>query len=251
MLLSSWSTAFAITKLPFPSTVFEVEGREAFVMESDEPAEGRPWIWYAPTLQVLPDNSHAFYFEPLLKQGVAVAGIDLGEVRGAPRSSEQFLNFYHAMVEKGYATKPLLLGQSRGGLMLLCWAFRNPDKVQAFVGIYPVCNLTSWPLNYTKAAVLADYAMSESELLEQLERFNPPSNMEALAKNRVPMFMVHGDSDEWVPVEDNSGLIKDAYKTYGSDIELKIIPGEGHNMAPAFFKNESLLEFMLKQSVEK
>jgi hypothetical protein len=32
----------------------------------------------------------------------------------------------------------ILLGQSRGGLMMLAWAARHLDKTQAFVGIYPV-----------------------------------------------------------------------------------------------------------------
>jgi len=248
LLASMGTSAFAITKLPFPASVFELEGRQAFVMAPEQPAEGRPWVWYAPTLQNLPDASHTYYFEPLLKQGVAVAGYDLGEVRGAAKSSRQFLRFYEAMVEKGYSKKPVLLGQSRGGLMLLCWAYRHPDKVQAFAGIYPVCNIASWPLKYTKAAVLLDYGMSEDKLLKQLESLNPAGNLEGLAKNKVPMFMVHGDADDRVPLEDNSALIQEAYEKSGGTIDVKVIPGEGHNMSPAFFKNPDLLEFLQRQT---
>lgn len=245
-----WTNAWAVTKLPFPAEVFEVNGRQAFVMTSEQQAEGAPWVWYAPTLENLPDGSHAFYFEPLLKQGVAVAGYDLGEVRGAPKSSQQFSEFYDAMVEKGYSTKPVLLGQSRGGLMMLCWAFRNPDKVQAFAGIYPVCSLTSWPLRHTKAAVLADYGISEAGLLNQLEVFNPHKNLGGLAKNGVPLFIVHGDSDKAVPYSENGALIQEAYEKAGGAIEVKIIPGEGHNMSPKFFKSPDLLEFLLSQTQE-
>ena len=46
---------------------------------------------------------------------------------------------------RGYAPKPVLLGRSRGGLMTLSWAVENPDKVAAFAGVYPVCNVASYP----------------------------------------------------------------------------------------------------------
>ncbi len=250
MLAAVWTNAFAVTNLQLPAEVFEVNGRSAFVMHAENPAPGRPWVWYAPTLQNLPDRSHHFYFNPLLERGVAIAGYDLGEVRGAPGSSQQFTEFYEAIVAKGYSTKPVLLGQSRGGLMMLCWAFRNPDKVQAVAGIYPVCNLTSWPMKYTKTAVLADYGLSEESFLKQLDAFNPPANMERLAKSGVPIFMVHGDSDKVVPLGENSALIKAAYEKAGGDIEVMVVPGKGHEVVPEFFKNPALLEFLLKQTKE-
>ena len=50
------------------------------------------------------------------------------------------------MVRRGWSPKPILLGQSRGGLMMLAWGMRHPDKVRAFVGNYPVCSLTQWPV---------------------------------------------------------------------------------------------------------
>ncbi len=62
----------------------------------------------------------------------------------APGSTEQFHKFYTEMVRRGYSTRPILLGQSRGGLMSLAWAIRHPEQTQAWVGIYPVCNLQTW-----------------------------------------------------------------------------------------------------------
>ena len=46
-----------------------------------------------------------------------------------------------------------------GGLMMLAWAMRHPDKPRAFVGIYPVCNLAQWPMK-GKELTLADYAQT-------------------------------------------------------------------------------------------
>jgi alpha-beta hydrolase superfamily lysophospholipase len=78
-----------------------------------------------------------------MQAGISIAGYDLGEVRGAPASTAKFTLFYEEMVKRGWSPKPILLGQSRGGLMMLAWGMRNAEKVRAFVGIYPVCNLAS------------------------------------------------------------------------------------------------------------
>ncbi|MFT7631153.1 MAG: putative heme-binding domain-containing protein [Mariniblastus sp.] len=250
LLASIWTNAVSVadfTDLPLPAEVFEVDGKQAFVMKPKKALAGNPWVWYAPTLTNLPNGMLKFYSEQWLEQGIAVAGNDLGEVRGAPKSSQQFSRFYDAMVEKGYSTKPVLLGQSRGGLMMLSWAFRNPDKVQAFAGIYPVCNLADWPLRAMKQATLVDYGLSEEALLKQMVTFNPPNNLAQLVKNRVPLFILHGDSDNVVPYNQNSRLIKEAYEKAGGDIEVIVIPGQGHNGSPEFFKNQDLLGFIAKQ----
>jgi pimeloyl-ACP methyl ester carboxylesterase len=133
---------------------------------------------------------------------------------------------------------------------MLCWAFRNPEKVRAFVGIYPVCNIANWPLKHSKASVLTDYGMSEEELLQNLDTFNPSENLDGLAKAGVPMFILHGDADHVVPYRDNSALIKTAYETLGGKIEVKIIPGKGHAEVPEFFRDQDFLEFIFKQQRE-
>ena len=181
----------------------------------------------------------------MLKAGISIAGIDLGEVRGSPASSEKFTGFYDEMVRRGYSSKPMLLGQSRGGLMMLAWAMRNPEKVSAFAGIYPVCNLASWPLKSSKAAPLADYALTEAELLANLSRYNPVDNLQGLLANNVPMFIVHGDSDALVPYRDNGQLIRQRYEAAGGSITVKLIPGEGHKVSPSFFQCQELVDFVL------
>ncbi len=130
-------------KLPRVAENFEIERHKAYVYAAPEPAKGKPWLWYAPTLKGVSLVGRKMYFESFLRAGIGIAGFDLGEVRGAPGSSAKFTLFYEEMVRRGWSPKPILLGQSRGGLMMLAWAMRNPDKVQAFVGIYPVCNLAT------------------------------------------------------------------------------------------------------------
>jgi pimeloyl-ACP methyl ester carboxylesterase len=226
---------------------FEIAGRPAFLEAAPQPASGKPWVWYAPTLRSLSFGERKHYFETFLSAGISIAGYDLGEVRGAPSSTAKFTLFYDAMVQRGFSPKPILLGQSRGGMMTLAWAFRHPDKVKAWVGIYPVCNLASWPLKNSKAQTLADFEMEETELTTRLAEFNPPDNLAGLAAQKVPLFAVHGDSDVVVPYDLNTKVLKERYEAAGSPISVKVIPGEGHKVGPSFFECPELVQFVLDQ----
>ena len=173
----------------FAAETFEVDGHKAVIHAAAKPAEGKPWLWYAPALKGgVSIVQHKLYADACQQAGIAIAGYDLGEVCGAPKSAAQFTKFYDEMVKRGYSPKPILLGQSRGGMMTLTWAFRNPDKVKAWIGIYPVCNLASWSLKNSKAQTLADFGLTEAELTSRLKEFNPPDNLAGLVAAKVPMF---------------------------------------------------------------
>lgn len=230
-----------------PRETFEVAGHPAVVYAAPKPAEDKPWLWYAPTLKSgVSFAGRKVYFDALMKAGIGLAGYDLGEVRGSPASSAKFTLFYEAMVNRGYSAKPILLGQSRGGLMTLAWAFRNPDKIKAWVGIYPVCNLASWPLKNSKAQTLADFALPETEFVSRLKEFNPIDNLAGLVANKVPMFAVHGYNDVVVPYDDNTRMLKVHYEAAGGSFTLKIIPGEGHKVSPSFFECQELVDFVTR-----
>ena len=231
----------------FAAETFEVDGHKAVIHPATKPAEGKPWLWYAPALKGgVSIVQHKLYADACQKGGIAIAGYDLGEVRGAPKSAAQFTKFYDAMVKRGYSTKPILLGQSRGGMMTLTWAFRNPDKVKAWIGIYPVCNLASWPLKNSKTQTLADFGLTEAELNARIKEFNPPDNLAGLAAAKVPMFAVHGDNDVVVPHMDNTLLLQERYVALGGTFTVKIVPGEGHKVGPSFFACQELADFLLE-----
>jgi len=250
-LLSLIVSLFALPLLaqetpPKTPEIFEIEGHKAVIHAAPKPAEGKPWLWYAPTLNGgVSIVGRKMYFEAFMKAGISIAGFDLGEVRGSPASSAKFTLFYDAMVKRGFSEKPILLGQSRGGMMTLAWAFRHPDKVRAWVGIYPVCNLASWPLKNSKPQTLADFAMTEPELVAKLSELNPIDNLKSLLANKVPMFAVHGDSDVVVPYDLNTKLLKERYEAGGGQISVKVVPGEGHKVGPSFFECQELIDFVL------
>ena len=247
IVLQLASAAAADEALPKTAEKFEVNGHTAHLYAAPKPAVGKPWVWYAPTIKGLSLAMRPVYFEGFLNAGVSIAGFDLGEVRGSPGSTEQFTHFYNEMVKRGWSPKPILLGQSRGGLMMLSWGTRHPDKTQAFVGIYPVCNLASWPMKNVPV-VLEDYKLTEAELRARLAEFNPIDNLKGLLEHKVPIYVVHGDVDTAVPYKDNTQILKERYEAGGGTITVKLVAGEGHKVSPSFFEDKDLVAFVLQQA---
>jgi len=236
-----------VKTLPLPGQVFEVRERTAFVIDPQStPGEkAKPWVWYAPTLPNLPGDAENWMFEKFLANGIAVAGIDVGESYGSPAGRDLYTALYDEMVRRGYSRKPVLLGRSRGGLMTLSWAADNAEKVGGFAGIYPVCNLESYP-GLAKAAPA--YELSAEQLKQRLDEHNPVARLDSLAKAGVPMFAIHGDVDKVVPLEANSGLAKTRYVEVGGSMELVVPMGQGHNMWTGFFQSEELVRFVTKNA---
>lgn len=247
LLTALTSLASAGAELPKGAEKFDVNGHTAFLFAAPQPAAGKPWVWFFPALKGVSLAQRKVYFEGFLRHGVSLAGCDLGEVRGAPASTAEFTRFYEEMVQRGFSPQPILLGQSRGGLMALAWAIRHPDKVQAVVGIYPVFNLATWAMK-NLPVTLADYQMTESELRARLTEFNPVDNLQPLAALKVPFFIVQGDADRAVPAHENALLLAERYAASGGPITVRLIPGEGHKVSPSFFENPELLDFVLQQA---
>ena len=129
--------------------------------------------------------------------------------------------------------------------MLYNWAAENPDKVACIAGIYPVCNLASWP-GLPRAC--GAYGLSAGELKATLGQHNPIDRLAPLAKAKVPIFHIHGDKDRVVPLDANSRTVAERYKTLGGPITLKVIENQGHNMWPGWFQNQELVDFVIKHA---
>jgi alpha-beta hydrolase superfamily lysophospholipase len=205
----------------------------------------QPWILYAPALPAYPDASEAWMHQQFLDAGIAVAGIDAGEAYGSPAGCEALTKLYDQLVERrDFARKPCLLGRSRGGLWVTNWAVENPAKVAGIAGIYPVFDLSAYP-SLAKAAPA--YGITEAELAQQLDEHNPVARVQPLIDARTPMFMVHGDVDEVVPLESNSAAVAEKFKAAGAGdcVEVKVIAGQGHNFDESFFKCQELVDFAI------
>jgi dipeptidyl aminopeptidase/acylaminoacyl peptidase len=235
-----------------PRERFEIEGRKAFVIL---PEKGKtkhdaaiPWVLYAPTFdKSLPsDRDEGWMMRQFLDQGIAIAGVDVGESYGSQRG-QKIYDALHQHLVKNYKfdKRASLLARSRGGLMLYCWAVANPKKVRCVAGIYPVCDLSSYP---GLAKACGAYGLSKEELEQQLDKHNPIPRIESLVKAKVPIFHIHGDVDKVVPLEANSGALVARYQKLGGQAKLKIASGQGHNMWRGFFECQELVDFVIEHA---
>ena len=84
--------------------------------------------------------------------------------------------------------------------------------------------------------------------MQRIFKHNPINHLAGMAKAKVPIFIVHGDSDKVVPLVENSGVVLDKYQKLGGKVELEIASGAGHQVIDAFFKSKNLIEFLIKHS---
>lgn len=234
-------------QLPMPGESLLFDGHEAFVILPENAAPGKPWVWYAPTLSGLPTKSEVWMFSQFLSNGIAIAGIDVGESFGSPDGRKIYSDFHTYLTgERKFSGKPVLLGRSRGGLMLYSWAAENPDSVAGIAGIYPVCNIASFP-GVAKAA--GAYGMTPQQLESKLAEHNPIDRLAPLAKAKVPLFHIHGDKDKIVPLEANSAELVKRYKALGGEAELEIVAGGGHDMNRVWFESQALADFIIARAM--
>jgi len=225
---------------------FKLGDAPAFIIIPAKPTESakHPWLWYAPTfIGRHPDPSHTWMFEQLLAEGFFIGGIEVGESYGSPTGRAIYQTYYeHVTTTYGLSPRACLMPQSRGGLMLYNWAAEHPESVACIAGIYTVCNIESYP-GIEKAAPA--YGMTADELRANLTDHNPLSRLESLAKVKVPIYHVHGDSDTVVPIEANAGELVNRYLALGGPGRIKIVPGKGHQVCDEFFKDADLVAFIL------
>lgn len=185
-------------------------------------------------------------FDHFRKHGLAIAGVDVGESYGSPKGRETYTAFHQTMVtQHGLDEKACLLARSRGGLMLYNWAAEHPGSVACIAGIYPVCNLRSYPGLDQASAV---YGLTSDEMETQLTKHNPIDRLAPLAQAGVPLFHLHGDSDTVVPLDLNSGELSRRYRELGGSIALQVVKGGGHDLDPGWFRCENLVAFVIAHS---
>ncbi len=253
LLINSFAVASepTITKgtksLPLAGESFRIDGHDAFVILPEGVDKNVPWVWYAPTLPGLPAQSEVWMFEQFLGKGIAIAGIDAGESFGSPDGTKLFSSFYeHLVAQRKFRRQPCLLARSRGGLMLYNWAVEHPESVAGVAGIYPVCNLASYP-GIARAA--GAYNLTAEQLQTDLAQHNPIDKLKPLAEAAVPLFHIHGDSDKVVPLEDNSAKLAQRYRTFGGPVEVEVVKGQGHNMWNGWFQSQRLADFVIARAL--
>lgn len=216
----------------FEKRDFVVDGRSAFLIVPKTPAAGNPWIW----------RTEFFGHEPqadlaLLAKGFHVAYIDVQNMYGAPVAMAHMdALFDHVTKQYNLSSKTVLEGFSRGGLFALNWAARNPDKVACIYNDAPVCDFKSWPMGKGKAkrspgdweTLKRLYGLASDQEAEAY-KFNPIDNLAPLAAAKIPILHVCGETDEVVPMVENTRLVEQRYKQLGGSITVISKPHCNHH----------------------
>ena len=212
---------------------FTVEGVTGWVVEPKQAAPGKPWTWCLEFPDAFTERTGVLQ---LLEQGFHHVHLEVGNTFGSPRALEQFDAFYQALRRGGLGPKAALVGISRGGLYAYRWAARHPDRVACIYGDAPVCDFKSWPGGKgTGKGSAGDWTQlqqhygfaTEAEALAFTG--NPVDQLTPLAKAGVRLIHVVGDTDDVVPVAENTAVVASRYRALGGRIEVIHKPGVGHH----------------------
>jgi pimeloyl-ACP methyl ester carboxylesterase len=215
---------------------FQVNGANALVVEPAKALPGRPWAWRGEFFGAFPNADIE-----LVKSGWHLVYLGVPNLFGSPKAIARWEQFYDELVkEHGLHPKPGLIGLSRGALYCMAWAAAHPDKTLAVYLDNGVCDFKSWPGGRPKG--LGTGQGSAGEWQNVLKAFgfkddqeaiaykgNPVDNLVPLAKARIPLLLVYGDSDRVVPHKENSELVYDRYKELGGPVERVVKPGGDHH----------------------
>ncbi len=234
--------------LPPNSKLLQVAGHTGFVAlpKNVEAGKKTPWLWSVPVAGNLPGKLEKWMMDQCLANGIAVAGIDLGGDFGTPAGRAAMTAFHQEVTQNhGLTKKACMLARSYGGLQMYNWAAEHPESVACLAGIYPVCNMASYPGLKSAAG---KYRMPQEQFVKELKKHNPIDRLAPLAKAKVPIYHNTGDVDKLVPGKDNSFLLAERYKALGGDITVTVFKGQGHNYWTGFFEDKAMAAFIIKHA---
>lgn len=233
---------------PPNSKHFQVAGHAAYLAMPKGVDAGKkvPWLWYCPSDYKLPGKHEQWMIKQCLDNGIAVAGVDVRGDFGTPAGRKVFTAFHKQVTENYRVTqKVCMLARSYGGTQMYNWAAEHPESIACLAGIYPVCNLASYPGMKSAAG---KYRMQEEEFAKVLKQHNPIDRLALLAKAKVPIYHNTGDVDKLVPAKDNTFLLQERYKAMGGPITVTIFEGQGHNYWNGFFEDQAMADFIIKHA---
>ena len=236
----------------FSLTQFQFNGVDCKLARPKKVAKGMPWVWRARFWGHEPQTDIA-----LLERGFHIAYCDVSDLFGNQEAVERWNGFYNLMLRNGLSKKVALEGMSRGGLIIYNWAEQNPDKVACVYADAPVLDGKSWPGgvgNGKGSPEDWEHFKKSYDLKSDAEikafQGNPIHKMKSIAKGGYPMLHVCGETDEVVPIAENTVLFEKGVRKYGGQIETVYKPDNGHH--PHSLKNPKLIvDFILRATRQK
>lgn len=200
-------------------------------------APGNPWLWVG-------------------EFGWHVAYLNARDQYGSPRAMEAWEKVYEELHGKrGLASRPALLGISRGGLYVNAWTRLHPERVSVLYLDNGVCDPRSWPGGYQ---LMEKGKGSKEDWTRFRTEFNFGSDEEAVEKSVRPieglataiekgvfLISVHGTADPVVPYVDNAAHLVEFWRKSGG--RFAVFPKEGGKHHPHGLPDPApLIELLVK-----
>jgi pimeloyl-ACP methyl ester carboxylesterase len=217
----------------FEGWKLKLDGRALRVVLPKELAAGRAWFWRPEFFGAFANTDIA-----LLERGWVLVFLDVPNHYGCPKAVELFAGMYDfASQTLELSEKMAVVALSRAGLSGYNFASAHPDKVCALYADNPVCDFRSWPggmgVSPRNAGnwenLLQVYGLSEAEALACQKQPLAEAALLPIVAAGIPVLHVCGDSDEVVPFEENTVLLRRQFKALGGNYREIIVPGGKHH----------------------
>lgn len=234
----------------FNGAEFTSDGLQYLVVKPKFVAKGHPWVLRARFWGHEPQTDIE-----LLENGFYVAYCDVADMYGSDKAIKRWDKFYNKMIKAGMARRVVLEGMSRGGLIVYNWAARNPEKVACIYADAPVLDIKSWPMGEGKSEgsasdtnkMMKAYGFSKKK--DALEwKNNPLDHCKIMVEYKIPILHVVGDSDDVVPVYENTAIFEKKISDFGGKIQVIHKSGIGHH-PHSLYNPERIVSFILTNTI--
>lgn len=229
--------------------VFDFNGRKAWVVEPKEDVQEdgeRRWVW---TMQWMGAYLNRTGAPDLVKRGWRHVHLEAFDTRANDDGLKALSDFQDYLVhELGFAPKANLIGMSWGGFYSVRYANAFPEKVSRIYLDAPLLNFDGFGGDATKtptaaAALIGPWAKSAPADGNWSVDPRMPVNMaEAVAKAKIPVYLLYGGQDQTVNPVLNCERFVPAFKNAGGDIRVEKRDLYGHH--PHGFEHEDIFKIV-------
>lgn len=217
----------------YPLLEFKFKGHHAKLAVPKRPAKGLPWVLRARFLGHEPQTDIA-----LLERGFHIAYCDVAELFGNGEAAERWNAFYTLLAGKGLSQKVVIEAMSRGGLIAYNWAAQNADKVACVYADAPVLTGKSWPggkgVGIGSAKDWEKFKLAHGLTDENRNAFfegDPMAKIKKIAQGGYPILHVCGETDQVVPIVENTVPFAKGIEENGGRVETIYKPENGTSPA--------------------
>ena len=225
---------------------FIFKGKNAILVIPENPREDKKWLFKTEYFGAFPQ----FELE-MLSRGFYLANIQnttrwcLDEDTERQAEFARFLNS-----EFGLCEKCVPVGMSCGGMQAVYLAGKYPQIVSALYIDAPVLNLLSCPcaVGGSDASMYEEFVLATGKTVKDMINYrnHPIDYVDKIIENKIPVFLVCGDSDKTVHYDENGNILYEKMKKAGADIEFVLKKGCDHH-PHGLEDNKPLIDFVLKK----